>query len=151
MAIEIGQPAPAFSLPDTNNEQVTLESLRGNKTLLVFIPFPFTGVCTDELCELQENLGQLQELGANVVAITCDTRFSNDEWARREGIEYPVLSDYWPHGETSKAYGVFNDTFGAAMRSTFVLNAKGTVTDMIRSEEILVARQFEDYLTALSN
>ena len=151
MAIEIGQPAPAFSLPDTDNEQVSLESLRGNKTLLVFIPFPFTGVCTDELCELQENLGQLQELGANVVAITCDTRFSNEAWARQEGIEYPVLSDYWPHGETSMAYGVFNDSFGAAMRSTFVLNAQGIVTDMIRSEEILVARQFEDYLTALSN
>lgn len=151
MAIEIGQPAPAFSLPDTNNEQVTLESLRGNKTLLVFIPFPFTGVCTDELCELQENLGKLQELGANVVAITCDTRFSNEAWAKLEGIEYPVLSDYWPHGETSMAYDVFSDSFGAAMRSTFVLNARGIVTDMIRSEEILVARQFEDYLTALSN
>ncbi len=151
MAIQIGQPAPAFSLPDTNNEQVTVESLLGNKTLLVFIPFPFTGVCTDELCELQENLGQLQKLGANVVAITCDTRFSNEAWAKQEGIEYPVLSDYWPHGETSKAYGVFNDSFGAAMRSTFVLNARGIVTDMIRSEEILVARQFEDYLTALSN
>ncbi len=151
MAIQIGQPAPAFSLPDTNNEQVTVESLRGNKTLLVFIPFPFTGVCTDELCELQENLGQLQKLGANVVAITCDTRFSNEAWAKQEGIEYPVLSDYWPHGETSKAYGVFSDSFGAAMRSTFVLNARGIVTDMIRSEEILVARQFEDYLTALSN
>lgn len=151
MTIEIGQPAPAFSLPDTNNEQVTLESLSGNKALVVFIPFPFTGVCTDEFCELQENLGQLQELGANVVAITCDTRFSNEAWARQEGIEYPVLSDYWPHGETSKAYGVFSDSFGAATRSTFVLNANGIVTDMIRSEEILVARQFEDYLTALSN
>ncbi len=151
MTIEIGQPAPAFSLPDTNNEQVTLESLRGNKTLLVFIPFPFTSVCTGELCELQESLGQLEELGSNVVAITCDTRFANDAWAKQEGIEYPVLSDYWPHGETSRAYGVFNDSLGAAMRSTFVLNAHGTVTDVIRSEEILVARQFEDYLTALSN
>ena len=151
MSIEIGQPAPAFSLPDTNNDQVTVESLRGNKTLVVFIPFPFTGVCTGELCELQENLGQLQELGANVVAITCDTRFSNEEWAKQEGIEYPVLSDYWPHGETSMAYGVFNDALGAAMRSTFVLNAQGIVTDVIRSEEIQVARQFEDYLTALSN
>ena len=116
MAIEIGQPAPAFSLPDTNDAQVTLESLRGN-----------------------------------MVAITCDTRFSNEAWAKREGIEYPVLSDYWPHGETSQAYGVFNDSFGAATRSTFVLDARGIVTDMIRSEEILVARQFEDYLTALSN
>ena len=151
MAIEIGQAAPDFSLPNSNNDQVTLESLRGNKTLLVFIPFPFTGVCTGELCELQENLGKLTDLGANVVAITCDTRFSNGAWAEQEEIEYPVLSDFWPHGEVSMVYGVFNSSLGAAVRTTFVLDAKGTVTDIIKSEELAEARHIEDYLSALSN
>ncbi len=149
MAIKIGTAAPDFSLPDTDNQQVTLDSVLGDRTLLVFIPFPFTGVCTDEVCELQENLGELQGRGARVVVITCDTRFANQEWARREGIEYTVLSDYWPHGEVARSYGVFNESIGAANRYTFVLDANGMVTGVVSSDELSVARQMESYLAAL--
>ena len=149
MAAEIGKPAPDFSLPDANREKVSLESLRGNKALVVFIPFPFTGVCTKEVCELQDNISQLKEMDANVVVITCDTPFSNGQWAKLEGLEFPVLSDYWPHGAVTKAYGAFNDDIGAANRCSYVLDADGVVTDVIRSKELLVARRFEDYTAAL--
>ncbi len=149
MAAEIGQPAPDFSLPDTDRKKVTLKSLRGHKALVVFIPFPFTGVCSKEVCELQDNISHLKELDANVVVITCDTPFSNGQWAKLEGLEFPVLSDYWPHGTATKAYGAFNDDMGAANRCTYVLDENGVITDIIRSKEILVARRFADYTAAL--
>lgn len=151
MALQIGDAAPNFTLPDTEREQVSLDSLKGRKTLLVFIPFPFTGVCTGEACDLQNNLSRLQSDGANVVVITCDTPFSNGEWAKKEGMEYPILSDYWPHGAVSSAYGVFNEDLGVANRVTFVLDAEGSITDIFSSGHILEARNLEDYATALAS
>lgn len=150
MAAEIGKPAPDFSLPDADREAVTLDSLRGRRTLLVFVPFPFTGVCTGEVCDLQNNLSRLREKDANVAVITCDTPFSNGKWAELEGLEYPILSDFWPHGAVASAYGCFNEQLGIADRATYVLDAEGTVTDIFTTDHILTARNLEDYVTALS-
>ncbi len=150
MTIEIGDPAPEFTLLSQAKEPLSLESLKGRKTLVVFIPFPFTGVCTDEVCELQENLGRLNALDANVVVITCDTVPTNAKWAQLEGLEFPILSDYWPHGAVSEAYGTFNDRLGVARRSTYVLDKTGIITDIIRSDGPRTARNYEDYVAALT-
>ena len=149
MPAEIGTPAPAFSLKNPAKEMVALDDFKGRKTLVVFIPFPFTGNCSDEACTLRDHLADLNEMDANVVMITCDTPFANGAWAEQNGLEYPVLSDFWPHGEVAQAYGAFNEATGSANRITFVLDADGVVREVIDSGSLAVTREFDAYVEAL--
>ena len=108
MTVSTGQPAPAFDLISQDREEVGLESLKGHKSLIVFIPFPFTGICDSEACMLRDELAALGDLDAKVVVITAHSVPANKHWAEENGLTFPVLSDYWPHGEVSRAYGTFN-------------------------------------------
>ena len=118
--------------------------------MIVFIPFPFTGVCTGEVCQLRDNTSQLNDLDTNVVVITCDTVASNAKWAEIEGLEFPILSDYWPHGAVSQEYQTFNDARGVANRSTFVLDEHATITAIVSSDSLGTPRDYDAYVTALS-
>jgi peroxiredoxin len=149
MPAEIGSPAPDFSLPDTDGETVSRDDFGGRKTLLVFIPFPFTGTCGDELCTLRDHLADLNELDANVVAITCDTRFANARWSEENGFGFPVLSDFWPHGAVAKDYGTFNPKTGSNNRVTFVLDAEGIVREIVASGSLGTPREYDEYVAAL--
>ena len=133
MTVAVGDTAPHFELLDQNKNPVSLESLKGTRTLLVFIPFPFTGICDDEACLIRDNLAALKDLDANVVIITVHAVSVANKWATENGFEFPVLSDYWPHGVTAQAYGAFNEDRGAANRYTFVLDADGVVREIIES------------------
>ena len=150
MTAAIGSPAPAFELRNTDKSPYSSENLKGHKSLVVFIPFPFTGNCEAELCMLRDQRAKLNELDANVVAITCDTPFANGAWADQNGFEFPILSDFWPHGAVAQAYGAFNEMTGSANRYTFVLDADGIVRDIINTESLGVTREFELYTQALS-
>lgn len=147
--MQVGSPAPSFELHDQNKNLVSLESLKGSKTLIVFIPFPFTGICDDESCAIRDNLARLKDLDANVVVITVHGVPVAKKWADENGFEFPVLSDYWPHGTTTQAYGAFNETVGAANRYTFVLDAEGIIREVINTEALSVPREFEAYVEAL--
>jgi peroxiredoxin (alkyl hydroperoxide reductase subunit C) len=149
MSATIGQPIPEFELRDQNRNVVSGASLQGRNSIIVFIPFPFTSTCGGEICDLRDRMGDFERLDANVVAVTCDTGAANRAWAEQNNVTYPVLSDFWPHGETSKAFGVFNETFGYANRTTFVVDAEGTVRDIVASTELGVARESDHYVTAL--
>jgi len=149
MALEVGTAAPGFSLPDQSNSPVSLDDLKGRKTVIAFMPFAFSGICTGEVCELRDNLTQLQSLDANVVVITVDAFFSNAKWAEAEGIEYPVLADSWPHGATAKAYDTFNDGVGCANRSTYILDEEGIIRAAITSDDLGTPRSYSDYVSAL--
>ncbi len=81
MAATIGAPAPSFSLQNIDREVVSLDDLKGRKTLVVFIPFPFTGICDGESCTLRDHLADLNDLDANVVIITAHARPTNAKWA----------------------------------------------------------------------
>ena len=128
---------------------VSLDSLKGRKTLIVFIPFPFTGTCEAELCTIRDHLSDLNDLDANVVAITTDTSFSNAEWSKKNQFGFPVLSDFWPHGAVTEAYGTFDPRVGAANRSTYVLDENGIVRDIVATESRKFAREYDDYVKAL--
>ena len=149
-SIAIGQPAPAFELRNQAKELVSLDDFKGRKTLIVFIPFPFTGICDAEGCAIRDGLGALEAMDANVVVITAHSTPTNAKWAAENNFEFPILSDYWPHGEVSQAYGTFNDTLGAAMRTSFVLDADGIVRDIIATESLGVAREHEAQMNALA-
>ncbi len=129
---------------------MSTESLEGSKSLIVFIPFPFTGICDDETCTIRDNLAALGELDAKVVIITVHALPVTKKWADEYGFDFPVLSDYWPHGEIAKAYGAFNDERGAANRYTFVVDKDGIVREVINTESLGIAREFEAYTEALA-
>lgn len=150
MPAEIGRHAPPFRLPDQAREPVTLDSLAGGNSLIVFIPFPFSRICGAELCTIRDNLAALGDLDANVVVITCDTHHANRRWSEEEGFGFAVLSDFWPHGEVTRAYGVFNEKIGAAERVTFVLDSEVVVRAVIASDSLGTAREFDEYLSALA-
>jgi peroxiredoxin len=147
---EIGQPAPDFTLPDQDGNQVSLSSFKGEKAVaLVFYPFTFTGVCEGELCRLRDDYREFEEAGVQVLACSCDSRFAQKQWAEAMNYNFPVLSDFWPHGEVARAYGVFDDALGAAKRGTFVIDRDGVLVDSFASPDLGTAREKSRYQEAL--
>lgn len=122
-----GRPAPAFSLTDQHGRAFSLSEQRGRAVLLVFVPFAFSDVCTNELVELR-NAADLQgREGLVVVVASCDSIYTVKAWADTHSYSSPILSDFWPHGEVARSYGVFNPLEGLAMRGTFLIDADGVV------------------------
>jgi peroxiredoxin len=128
MPIDVGTQAPDFTLKDQNNREVRLGDFRGRKAvLLVFYPLAFTGTCQGELTEIRDNLSEYANEHIQVLTISVDSPYSHKVWAEREGYEFPLLADFWPHGAVAQAYGVFNPDAGFANRGTFVIDVDGVV------------------------
>ncbi|MPY97785.1 MAG: redoxin domain-containing protein [Actinophytocola sp.] len=128
MAVEVGSQAPDFTLNDYNKQPVTLSDFRGDKpVLLVFYPFAFSGICQGELCQLRDEFDDYVGSGVQVLGVSVDTPFSLKAWADQQGYQFPLLSDFWPHGEIAQAYGVFNEKAGLAVRGTFLIDTDGVV------------------------
>ena len=151
MSIEPGQEAPDFELKNQDNEPVSLSSFRGEKAVaLVFYPFSFTGICQGELCELRDDLSRYEDAGVQVLAVSCDPRPSQKKFAEEQGYQFPILTDFWPHGEVSRAYGVFKDDVGCAERATFLIGKDGVVVDTFRTDSLGTARERDRYSEALA-
>ena len=127
MTLSVGDIAPDFSLPDQDKQVVSLAGLRGTPVLLVFYPFAFSGICTGELCQLRDELSVYGDAGVKVLAISTDPGFSLKAFREKESFDFPLLSDFWPHGATAQAYGVFNEKAGMAVRGTFLIDAEGKI------------------------
>lgn len=126
--VEVGDEAPDFTLRDQNNEEFTLaEHRRRQAVLIVFYPLAFSGICTGELCAVRDDLGTYQNADVQVVSVSCDSVYSQKVFSQREGYEFPLLSDFWPHGEVARRYGVFNEAAGFANRGTFLVDKQGLV------------------------
>jgi mycoredoxin-dependent peroxiredoxin len=121
-----GALAPDFELRDQNNQVVRLADFRGARAvLLVFYPFAFTGTCQSELGWVRDHLFPNERV--QVLAVSVDTVYAHKVWAERERYEFPLLSDFWPHGAVALSYGVFNSRTGAADRGTFLIDPDGVV------------------------
>ncbi len=151
MPLEVGTPAPEFTLLNQDREPVSLGDLKGARAVVVFIPFAFTGTCEAELCQIRDEYSLFNDADAKVVAITCNTLHSNGVWREQQGFQFDILSDWWPHGATSRAYETFNETYGYAERTTYFLDQDGVITGVSHSESIGRAREFDDYLAALGS
>ena len=115
MAIQIGDSAPDFTLPDADKQQVSLSSFRGDKAaLVVFYPFAFSTTCTGELCAIRDDLGSFQNERVQVLAVSTDPTPALKAWSQAQGYPFPLLSDFWPHGAVAKEYGVFFEAAGMA-------------------------------------
>jgi len=129
MTVQVGSLAPDFTLPDSNRTPVTLSDFRGEKAvLLVFYPFAFSGVCTTELCTVRDDLRSYQNDRVQLLAISTDPAPTLKAWAEAQGYQFPLLSDFWPHGEVARKYGVLHERRGMALRGTFLVGRDGIVS-----------------------
>ena len=146
----IGTAAPEFELSDQHGNKVALSSFKGKKNVVVlFIPFAFTGTCTGELCAMRDDLSSFQNDNVELLAISCDSMFTQRVWAEKEGYQFPVLADFWPHGAVAQAYGIFDEARGCALRGTFVIDKEGIVRWQVVNG-LGDARSNDDYKAALA-
>ncbi|MFZ9641670.1 MAG: peroxiredoxin [Candidatus Nanopelagicaceae bacterium] len=151
MSLEIGSIAPDFELNDQFGQKVSLSSFKGQKNVVItFYPFAFTGTCTGELCALRDDISAFLNDSVQLLAISCDSPFTQKVFAERENYQFPVLSDFWPHGATAKAYGVFEESRGCALRGTFIIDKTGVVRWSVVNG-LGAARDLNEYKKALSS
>jgi peroxiredoxin len=124
--IELGGLAPDFTLRDQFGQDITLSSYRGTKAVaLVFYPYAFSGVCTGELSGIRRRLDEFLTFDTEVLAISCDPVYALRAFSDADGLNLELLSDFWPHGEVARAYGVFDEKAGCPERSSYVVDKDG--------------------------
>lgn len=149
MALDVGSVAPDFTLPDENNQPVTLSKLRGQPVVLAFYPAAFSSVCTKELCTFRDSMAALNQANAKVFGISIDTFFTQKAFQKDQGLNFSLLSDF--NKEVINKYDVVIPDLigmrGLAKRATFVIDKEG----VIRHAEVLAdARNEPNYDAVLS-
>lgn len=126
--LKVGDLAPDFTLPDQNGAQVTLSSFQGAKNVvLVFHPLAFTSICSVQMPGYSKERQTFEGLEAQVLGISVDSVPAHKAWADQlGGIDYPMLADFFPHGDVSKKYGILRPE-GYSERATFVIDKKGAI------------------------
>jgi peroxiredoxin len=148
--LEIGQAAPDFELTNQHGEKISLASFKGKQNVvLVFYPFAFSGTCTGELCALRDDISVFQNDDVQLIGIACDPMYAARAFAEAEGYTFPILADFWPHGEVSKSYGVFFEERGFSTRGTFIIDKAGILRWQIVNGPG-EARNIADYKAALA-
>ncbi|HEY8531455.1 MAG TPA: peroxiredoxin [Limnochorda sp.] len=127
--IEVGARAPEFTLKATGPDQVSLSDYRGKNVVILFFPFAFSSVCTQELCGVRDGLSQFKDLNAEVLAISVDSPYTLKAFAEAQNLTFPLLSDF--NKEVAPKYGAFyedlNGFKGVAKRAAFVVDREGVV------------------------
>ncbi len=132
--LEVGSPAPDFSLVDATGETRTLSTLRGTPAIVYFYPAAFTPGCTTEACDFRDNMGSFQSAGYAVWGISPDPASKLAEFAEAEQLRFPLLSD--ENAEVAKAWGAWGEktvggrTFDGLIRTTVVVDAEGIVSSV---------------------
>ncbi|MGQ0715887.1 MAG: peroxiredoxin [Pseudonocardiales bacterium] len=150
MSLEVGDQAPDFTLEDQNNQERTLSEFHGDRNVLVvFYPLAFSGICTGELDQLRDDLAEFADV--QVLAVSVDSVFALKAWSDQQGYDFPLLSDFWPHGKVAQDYGVFDDESGHANRGTFLVDVDGVIrfAEMKQSGEARDQTAWKQALAAL--
>ena len=130
MQLTTGSQAPDFTLHSDEKKEVSLSDYRGKKVVLLFFPLAFTGVCTEELCTLRDDIGNYQNLNAQILAVSVDSPFTLEKFKSEQNLNFPLLSDF--NKEVSRAYGSLYEDFvfgmqGVSKRSAFVIDENGKI------------------------
>jgi len=126
VAIAAGEPAPEFSLARADGKPFTREDLLGKTTVLVFYPFAFSPVCTDQLGVYNELLDEFAAKGATLYGVSCDATWSQTAFREQLGIDIEQLSDFEPKGAACRAFGVLHPK-GFPQRALVVIGPDGVV------------------------
>ena len=149
MSVEVGDVAPDFQLQDQNRQPVRLSSFRGRKNVvIVFYPLAFTSTCQGEMCAIRDSIADFDSDDVQTLAISVDSSATHKRWAEEQGYTFPLLADFWPHGEVARSYGVFDETFGIATRGTFIVDKEGKVAYKVVNA-IPDARDLNEYRKVL--
>ena len=150
MALENDTKAPDFELANQFGEHIRLSDFRGKRPVaLVFFPLAFSSTCTTELCTLRDNVELFKANGIELIGISVDSKATQRAFAEKEGYDFTLLADFWPHGEVAKEYGVFLEEKGFANRATFLIDTEG----VIRASFITApgeARSLDEYRAAVA-
>ena len=151
MTVDVGDEAPDFELEDQDRTRVRLSDFRGRKNVvLVFYPLTFTPICQGELCAVRDSIADFSNEDVQTLAISVDNGPSHKKWATEQGYTFPLLADFWPHGEVARAYGVLDEQTGLAMRGTFVVDKAGRVVHKV-VQGIPDARDVEEWKKVLAD
>jgi peroxiredoxin len=155
MAVQVGTPAPSFTLVDTDKKPRSLDEFKGKKLVIAFFPGAFTGVCTKEMCALRDSMSKFNELDAQVVGISVDSPFANRGFSERYELKFPLLSDYTR--TAVRAYGVELQNFSGlegytvAQRSVFVLDQHGIIRYAWVAENPGIEPNYDEITKAVSS
>ncbi len=131
----MGTRAPDFLLRDQFGQDVSLSSYAGRKSVvLVFFPWAFSNVCTGEMTGIRDRLAEFMTFGSEVLGISTDPTYSLRVFADTDGLNFPLLSDFWPHGAVASSYGVFDAERGVARRSSFIVDQGGIIRWAVHNE-----------------
>ena len=130
MNINIGQPAPDFTLYDSTKNKITLSDMKGQNLLLLFFPLAFTSTCTAELCSIRDNISFYNNVNAKVFGISVDSLHTLAKFKSEQGLNFSLLSDF--NKEASSLYGSLYEMFnynmkGVSKRSAFIIDKEGIV------------------------
>jgi peroxiredoxin len=126
--IEPGSSAPDFTLPDQDGNEVSLGDFAGRRLVLAFYPLDFSPVCTDQLSIYQEVLGELEQRGASLVGVSVDSTYCHAAFRERLNLTMPLLADFKPKGEVSRAYGAWIEGADHGNRSLVLVDEDGVVS-----------------------
>jgi peroxiredoxin len=151
MSVEVGEQAPDFELKDQHGSPVRLSSFQGTKNVvLVFYPLAFSGVCSGELCALRDDFPEVNREDVELLTVSVDSTFVLRTWADRDNFDFSLLSDFWPHGDVAKLYGVFDEDKGVATRGTFIIDKAGVIRWTVVNP-IPQARDIAEYTKVLAD
>lgn len=133
--LKVGEIAPDFQLrgvitkPEVKRVDIKLSDYRGMQNVVIaFHPFAFTAPCDRQIPSMEAFSEEFNKLDAQILAVSCDPISAKEAWGKwLGGISYPLVSDFWPHGQAARAYGVFNQEYGRPDRSFFVVDKEGIV------------------------
>lgn len=126
--IKEGERAPDFVLDDHNGKPVRLSDLKGKTVLLSFHPLAWTGVCSKQMKSLEKNYAAFKELNTVALGMNVDSVPSKKAWAKDLGLKKTrLLSDFWPHGEVARQYGLFREKDGFSQRANVIVDGDGKV------------------------
>jgi peroxiredoxin len=130
MQLKVGDKAPNFTLRNTEKKEISLADYKGKNVVVLFFPLAFTGVCTQELCSVRDDMSSYESLGAEILAISVDSLFTLDRFKAEQEYNFDLLSDF--NKEVSRAYGSMYDDFvlemkGVSKRAAFVIDGEGTI------------------------
>jgi len=151
MSVEVGEQAPDFELKDQHGSPVRLSSFQGTKNVvLVFYPLAFSGVCSGELQALRDDFPEAGREDVELLTVSVDSTYVLRTWADRDNFGFGLLSDFWPHGDVAKLYGVFDEDKGVATRGTFIIDKAGVIRWKVVNP-IPQARDIAEYKKVLAD
>jgi peroxiredoxin len=127
MPIEVGQPAPDFTLRGNDDKDHKLSDMKGKNVVLAFYPLDFSPVCTNEHVCFRDDLTQFQSLNAEVLGISVDSTWAHKAFAKQLELQFPLLADFHPKGAVADKFGLYLSERGIAARAVVVLDKEGIV------------------------